>query len=362
MTNNIGQPRIHSSRYIGRFPQTRTPTYCVAGQDGAQSITLGGQHSGKTLFLFSDTLLLTSQRRDPGHSPFHMASPAGTESLFLANCAAVAEGSELPAALRSLRYFEDAEGRPLEILEPDARERFRQMRFWPEHGIFLDGLVYFYYLGVQTVDAGSAWGFRNLGAGLAELDPGTGQTRRFSARGDSLPWRNPVADFHFGVHVTLEDNWVYVFASLRDSIQSFGRLARVRPNRITEPEEYTFLSSNQAGEEPTWSRDLAESCSLGHTASEFSVSWNAWLGKYTMLYVEEYCKRLVMRTADHLWGPWGEPQDLIGVPHQKSSALAYLGFEHAGFQQENGRKIYVTYCEPHFSSASLLTVTFDRRH
>jgi hypothetical protein len=348
-------PRVKYSRCMGTFPQTRTRNYCVAGQDGAQSIALGG--SGRTLFLFSDTMLLAAgKHHERMHAPFQMALPAGTESLFLANCAALTEGSDLPGALASMRYYEDAEGLPREILPPDDRERFRRMRFWPEHGVFLDGLVYFYYLGVQTVDASSVWGFRNIGAGIAEMNPETGETRRIAVCGDVLPWRNPAADFHFGVHVTLEQGWVYVFGSVRDGIQSTGRLARIRPDRITEPAEYQYLSST----EPTWTSNMADSSSIGPTASEFSVSWNSYLGKYAMIYVEEYGKRLMLRTADCIWGPYTEPLDIIGVPHQESSILVYLGFEHSAFQQQDGRKIFLSYCEPHFSSSSLLTLTFDR--
>jgi hypothetical protein len=357
MIRTPGEPRVRSSRYIGAFPQTRTRRYCVAGQDGGQSIALGGKSGGKTLFLFSDTLLLAAgDHRDRAHSPIPMPLPIGTENLFLANCGAVGQSTDLPGALTSLQYYEDAEGLPLEILQSDARERFRQLRFWPEHGIFLNDRVYFYYLGVATVDPTSVWGFRTIGAGVAELNPETGEARRVSVRGDSLPWRNQAADFHFGVHVILEQGWVFVFGSVRDGIQSTGWLARVRPDRITEPAEYEFLTS--AG--PEWSPNMAESCSLGPTASEFSVSWNAFLGKYAMIYVEEYCKRLMLRTSDQLWGPYSEPLDLIGVPHQESSLFVYLGFEHAAFQQQDGRKIFVSYCEPHFSSSSLVTLTFDR--
>lgn len=356
MISALNRPRLRSSRYMGLFPQTRTPGYCVAGQDGGQSIALD-LNGEKTLFLFSDTLLLApGEHQERAHAPIPMALPAGTESLFLANCAAVAQGSHLRAALASMKYYEDAEGLPLEILQADARERFRAMRFWPEHGICLDGRVFFYYLGVQTIDPTSIWGFRVLGAGIAELNPVTGETRRVAVRGDTLLWRNPGADFHFGVYVIAQDGWVFVFGSARDGIQSHARLARVRPDFIAEPASYEYLASP----EPAWSPRFGDSCSLGPAAPEFSVSWNAWLGMYTMIYVEEYSKRVMLRTADHLWGPYSEPQDLIGVPHQASSVLVYLAFEHAGFRQEDGRRIFLSYCEPNFSPGSLLTLQFDR--
>ncbi|HKE29642.1 MAG TPA: DUF4185 domain-containing protein [Bryobacteraceae bacterium] len=349
-------PRVHSSRYMGYFPQTRTPRYLIAGQDGGQSIPLG-PWGGRTLFLFSDTLLLApGPHSGRAHAPISFTLPAGTESLFLANCAAVAQGSDLRAALASMKFYEDAEGLPMEILKPDNREIFRRIRFWPEHGICWDGRVFFYYLAVQTIDPSSIWGFRVLGAGVAELNLQTGATHRIAVRGDMLPWRNPGADFHFGVHVVPHDGWVYVFGSARDGIQSTARVARVRPACMAEPELYEYLSSSG----PTWSSHFGDSCSLGPAAAEYSVSWNAWLEKYAMIYVEEYSKRVLLRTADHLWGPYREPLDLIGVPHQQSSALVYLGFEHAGFRREDGRRIFLSYCEPHFSPGSLLTLRFDQ--
>lgn len=336
-------PRLHSSRFHGAFPQVRTPRYVIVGQDGGQSIRAGEQ----TLFLFSDTLLLAGS--GPG------ARAAGTSDHFLANCAAISHETNLENALAGLRYFHDGEGLPREILPANHRDRFRRVRFWPEHGVFLNGRVYFYYLGVQTTGASSVWQFRTVGAGLAEFDLENGTARRIEHRGDWVLWRNPADDLHFGVYVLTAGEYVYVFGSSRTGVQSTAWLARVRADRIAERDSYEYLAST----EPTWSSEIAQACSLGPAAAEFSVNYNAWLGAYTMIYLDEYRKRLKVRIAEQLWGPYSEEVDLIGVPHQDDSLFVYLGFEHAGFQRENGRKIFVSYCEPHFAASSLLSATFD---
>jgi hypothetical protein len=336
MTTNL-PPRLRYARHLGNFPQIRTPQYVIVGQDGGQSVSLAGE----TLFLFSDTLLIKA------------GGPA--QSHFLANSAAVASDPDLVKALASLQYFHDADGMPREILTADERDRFRRVRFWPEHGLAIGDKIYLYYLGVQTIDPDSIWGFRNVGAGIAEFDRARGEAVRCRHKGDWLYWRNTEDDLHFGVHATLEDGFVYVFGSRRGGIQSTAWLARVAPEHITERDAYEFLASSA----PEWTPDFSQAVSLGPAAAEFSVSYNRHLGAYAMIYVEEYRKRLMLRTAHHLWGPYSEPADLIGVPHLDESVFVYLGFEHSSFQQQGGGRIFVSYCEPHFAASSVVSVTFD---
>ena len=344
---------IHSAWFQGHFSQQRTPAYLVLGQDGGQSVPI----DHRVLFFFSDTLLLASdQRAASAHAPAPMPVPSSMQSVFLANCAAVSESAELEPALANLRYFLDDDGLPREILKPTDREQFRRLRFWPEHGVPVDGRVYFYYLGVQTVDASSIWGFRVMGVGVAALNLDTGECERFQYRGDWIFWRNAGEDFHFGVQVLVED-YVYVFGSVRKGVQSEATLARVKLNSIADRDAYEYLASS----EPSWTPRFEESCSLGPSATEYSVSFNPYLGRYTMWFVDEYRKRLMLRTAQHIWGPYSDSLDLIGLPHAPHSDLIYLGFEHPRFRQQNGRKIFLSYCEPHFASSSLVTLTIGSR-
>jgi hypothetical protein len=350
----MNTPRIHSCRYLGNLPAIKTAAYAVVGQDGGQSVHV----NGKTLFFFSDTLLIC---KDPRVAAAHATAPpvpvlSSPQSVFLANCAAVSEGRDLTALVSNLRYFHAPDGLPREILKPTDRERFRNLRFWPEHGICLNGKVYFFYLGIQTIDSSSNWGFRSLGVGIAALDIDSGECHRFQYRDDWMFWRTMEADLHIGVKVLQLEEFVYVFCSKRTQIENTAFLARVPVGLISDGDSYEYLASSA----PSWSQDLEAACNLGSCSSEYSVSYNPYLEKYTMIYVDEYRKRLMLRTADQIWGPYTPPLDLIGVPHKEGSTLIYLGFEHAAFQQQGGRKIFVTYCEPDFSPGSLVTLTFDQ--
>jgi hypothetical protein len=344
---------IRSVRYIGTLPRSWTDLWVLLGQDGGQSIDVGG----RTLFVFSDTLLsarTTSQR--PEHSvPAALRPEMGSRGVFLANCAGLAEGGRaLRESWSSIGYYLDSMQYPREILAATMRERAQEIRFWPLHGIHLDGKVYLYYIGVQTIDPSTIWGFRNVGSGLARLDPESGECERLSPRDDWRLWRPVGADMHFGAQVLREGDDCYVFGSVQDSLYCHAILARVRAGDIAEPRAYSYLSSTA----PAWSESLGEACDLGRCAGDYSVSYNAHLGCYLMLFIDPYEKVLTMRTAEQVWGPYSEPHPIVPVPHARTTEMVYLGFEHPGFTPDGGRTVFLSYCQPHFTNNSLVALKF----
>jgi hypothetical protein len=337
--------RIESLRHLGGAPLTAGAAWRLIGQDGGQTIGIGD--GGDTLFVFSDTLIEASGGR-----------------VLLANCAALSGETRLAAALAGLRYFEDHRGRPRQILLPNHEERRRNLRFWPAHGVFSGGKVYLFYLGIEFFNPSSDWGFRNLGAGLAVLDPKTGEAVRLrrgtmgsAATGDWCLWKAHGDDFHFGVQTLREGGWIYVYSSLRHGYHSQAGLARVAEERIGDPGAYTFLADPADG--GSWTPDLAAAASLGPSGNDFSVSFNPFLGRYLMAYVDPYAKVLNLRHAPRPWGPWSPPQTVGGeLPHHPGSELIFLGLEHPRFAEDGGRTVHLTYGQPHFVQNSLLALTF----
>ncbi|MCZ7569848.1 MAG: DUF4185 domain-containing protein [Ardenticatenaceae bacterium] len=342
---------VRAACFLGGLRQARTDSWAIIGQDGGQSIDLGD----RILFVFSDTLfaaLPNLYHNESLTAPYPV--PAGRQGIFLANSAGLSRGDDLRQALGEIRYYTDEEGFPREIIEPTGPEREQEVRFWPEHGISLDGKVYLYYLGVQTVDRSSIWGFHTLGAGLAVLDPESGACERIRRENDWCLWRAEVDDFHFGVQVLRDDEDVYVFASVRKGLLPSALLARVKADQIADPAAYEYLYTPQ----PEWGPDLEGALSLGESGSEYSVSYNPYLGRYLMIYVEGYGKTLMMRTADRLFGPYSQPQQIGHLPHDRSSELLYLGFEHPTYRKNDGETVYITYCQPRFTANSLIAVRF----
>jgi hypothetical protein len=323
----------------------------VIGQDGGQSIDLGEQ----VLFVFSDTLLAPLQHtHEAEYSRAPFATQLGDRGSFLANSAGLSSDLDLHQAMAGMRYYTDGRGFPCEILVPTTQEREEGIRFWPEHGIFIDGKVYLYYLGIQTIDHSSIWGFRNLGVGLAVLDPQTGACQRLRRGDDWCLWQAEAEDFHFGTQVLKAGKDVYVFGSLRKDFQSWAIVARAGADQITNPLAYEYLHSQQ----PEWRHGLEEACSLGECAADYSVSYNTYLGKYMMVYVDGYRKTLMLRTADELIGPYTPSQKVGRVPYEPASELVYLAFEHPKFRAKDGERVYVSYCQPRFTPNTLVEIRF----
>jgi hypothetical protein len=342
---------IRSARYLGSFPRLRTASWVVIGQDGGQSIDLGEQ----TLFVFSDTLLapFNEVHGEYAHAPF--ATPFGDRGIFLANCAGLANSREsLSQTVTGMHYYVDEMGFPCEILKPTPEEREQKIRFWPEHGIYIDGQVYLYYLGIQTTDHDSIWGFCNVGVGLATLDLQTGECDRIYHEGDWCLWQINSDDFHFGVQVLTVNEHVYVFGSRQDGFGAQAVVGRVEASRITDPAAYEYLHLPKR----EWQPDLEGTGGLAYSGSEYSISYNPYLGKYVMFYVEGSKKTVKMRTADDLVGPYSSPKRVGKVPCESTSELAYLAFEHPEFRMNDGEKVYISYCQPRFTPNALLEVRF----
>jgi hypothetical protein len=336
---------IRSIQHLGYAHAARRRGWALAGQDGGQSIEL----DGKSLFLFSDTLLART-----GHLAEPLPRTLGRDNaLFLGNCAGIASGHDLADALSRVEYF-SRDGYPCEILAATPGERFAGRRFWPEHGTVVEGKVIFYYIGIRHFDQGSAWGFQGVGSGIAMLNPVTGECERVRREGLWQYWPVIGDDLHFGTQVLREGPLLYVFSSRRRGPDSEALLARVPVDSVLDLNAYEYWT---AGAEE-WTKHFEDSCPVTGAANEFSVSFNPYLGCYLMVYVDSWTKRLCLRTAPFLWGPYSEPQISSVLPHREEAGIVSLGFEHPQFRGENGRIICISYCQPGFTQNSLVVLRF----
>lgn len=341
---------LRSTRYLGIFPHARGDAWMMLGQDGGQSIDLGD----RTLFVFSDSLLHVKHGVQRSGEELPVRLPAGESATVLGNSAGIGRGGTLMDALAELQYFTDDNGVPREVIAARPEEGERDIRFWPEHGIQIDDRVYLFYLGIEAIDRRVQWAFRNLGTGLAVLDPSTGECQPVERDGSWRLWDAEADDFHFGVQVVSEGSYVYCFASMRIGWRTGARLARVKKDRIQDLSAYEYLLTAD-GE---WGCELSAAHDLGECAPDYSVSFNPYLGRYTMVYVDGYSKLLHIRTAERIEGPYSEPQALIRVPHEPDSQLVYIAFEHPRYRAGDGKVIYVSYCQPHFTNNSLVRLEF----
>jgi hypothetical protein len=78
-----------------------------------------------------------------------------------------------------------------------------------------------------------------------------------------------------------------------------------------------------------------------------------------MVYVDPYHKDLFIRFADQVSGPYSTPKKIGRLPHHLESELIYMSFEHPKFSVEDGKKVYITYCQPFFSSNEIVELCFQ---
>jgi hypothetical protein len=333
--------------HLGTAEMLRGDSWLLVGQDGGQSIDLGDA----TLFVFSDTLLADNAALRNGDLPDPLTS---STARFLANCAGVSTARTLPEALSQVKLFRDSDGWPREILPRTGRERLLRLRFWPEHGVLIEGLVYLFYVGIRQIDPRSTWGFEVAGSGLAVLDVGKETCRRIVRDEDWRLWNCEGGEIHWGVQTLLEGDTAYIFGTRRNGLDYTAVLARVSARNIADLTAYEYLSSPGFD----WTSQPTQLTELVPCGSEYSVSFNKHLGCYLMVYVDGYSKILYFRTAPHPWGPYSEPHSVGGLPHREDVDLISLGFEHPAFAKDGGKTVLVSYCQPRFTQNSLVSITF----
>jgi hypothetical protein len=294
---------IRSARRLGSFPRPRTNSWTMIGQDGGQSIDLGE----RTLIVFADTLLMpTGADGAPEHRSEvpQYAAGFGERSVFLANCAAVLDGArpprrppgaQLPLRLSRLSdrdpRADPARARGASALlagprHPDGRWRLRLL---PR---------------IETLDPRDPWAFRNVGVGLARLDPESDRRERIRLGGEWCLWAPRSDDFHFGVQGAAR-------GSRPVRVRQQPRRSRCqRPpgqgprRRHRRPRRIRLLRPGPRGVV----RDVESAGSLGPCGSDYSVSFNSYLGKYLMVYVDAFSKELAVRFADRPEGPYSVPE------------------------------------------------------
>jgi len=157
--------------------------------------------------------------------------------------------------------------------------------------------------------------------------------------------------------VVKEKDNIYFFSSHFSEGKWYALLARTTEDGLSDPDSFEYLSSLKSLE-PQWDSDYSRSIHLTPCASEFSVSYNHYLGCYLMAYVDDGSKSLFFRTANYLWGPYSEPISAGKLPYLESAQVISLGFEHPQFSVDGGRVVYLSYSQPHFTQNALVAITF----
>jgi hypothetical protein len=158
----------------------------------------------------------------------------------------------------------------------------------------VNGQCYFFCSMIEIFGNGS-WDFRGVGSGLARSKVALGPYARLQPHGD---WRFPVAP----TQVLEADDWLYLYGIKEFHGKQGVTLARVRPEKIEDPDAYEFYT----GAGPEFSpRKEAATLLVGNVPGQVSVAWNPYLQKYVMVSSSDFFHPREIRflIADAPYGP-----------------------------------------------------------
>ena len=313
---------IVQSNFLGSLWNQSHARASIISQDGGQSFVV----PGGAIWAFGDTF---KGLRSADGAPHFAGGAVSCSIAFLGENA----GSYPPA----FTYLASSNGvvvSPFEFLPNEPEERFR---IWPLGGIHVNGQYYLFYSVIEILGEGQ-WNFRGVGAGLARSQVALGPYERLQPRGN---WRFPMAPSQ----VLENDGWLYLFEIAENKGKQGVGLARVRPEKIEEPDAYEFYT----GVGPKFSsRKEAASMLVRNVPGQVSVAWNQYLGKYLMASSSDFDhpREIRFHVADAPYGPWSAPIARIEVPEYRQGKrveLVYCSYLHPELFRENGRVLNLTF-------------------
>ncbi|TWD80900.1 uncharacterized protein DUF4185 [Kribbella amoyensis] len=207
--------------------------------------------------------------------------------LFRSKDRALADGMSLDSAA------EDRPGHAKQFLDCKKVDRDEHTVI-PTAGIAVGNRQYVQYMSVNYWGPAGSW-FTNYSGFAYSDDNGETWTKDPKAR-----WQNTAAwDDTFQMTALIRDRgYVYMVGTPNGR---FGNayLARVPEQQVLTKNAWRYWDGRN------WSpqQSAAVPIVVG-PVSEVSVQWNAHLGKWLMMYLDEQRASVVLRSADALTGPW----------------------------------------------------------
>ena len=318
----VGSFDVVHTNFFGSLWSESYARASIVSQDGGESFVV----PGGAIWAFGDTFKGSRSADGKPHFAGGAFSPA---IAFLADNAA-----SYPPAFDFL-VSSNGGVATMDFL-PNERPTDRY-RIWPGAGIYLNGQYYLFYSLIEVFGNGQ-WDFRGVGSGLGRSKVALGHYERLQPHGN---WRFPVEP----TQIIEADGWLYLFGIKESKDKESVVLARVRTEKIEDPDAYEFY----AGAGPKFSpRKEAAALLVGNVPGQVSVAWNPYLKKYVMaaLTDSDRPREIRFHVADAPYGPWSPPVARIEVPEYRQGKrveLAYCAYLHPELFRENGRVMNLTY-------------------
>ena len=309
------------------------------GADAAFSVPLA---PGRTLWLFGDTFIATSD------------AYVRSESVMVSNTVAIQTGADPRIASIAFEWRLDNDGSPAAFF-PDPE--LGQLRYWPGHGIRIDGgpLVIFLYRTVMT--PGQGLGFANAGFAVAVINNpdaplATWNTRIVDAAPstfDAVPATAVVQDGDYIIALAIRQEGAHAGALVRYSAVSLAQ------GDVSRAEWW-------AGDVRGWVPETALGAGgpafvMDDAGSESSLHWDARTRSF--IHVASYgfgASTIGLRTAAALTGPWSSPVTVYRPPESDGPRpFVYAAKAHPELSDGDAADLIVTYATNSFEFGDLFT-------
>ncbi len=325
-----GGPSVLSAAETGVVPQSAS----IQGRDGGQSALL----FGRSVWTFGDTVL---NMADEDGRNWHHNSVSWSEDLTASDGL---DGFVEPA---------DSVGAPAHLIAPTAEEEaFNEAHWddgdceepcgarwavWPGSPVWDEAhqrAILFY--GLIYAEPGD-FNFEGRGASIAiwsdpEGSPSRPEIGRVPDHPDLL-WAQDEGEW--GNASAIEGDHLYTFSCPQDG---FGRpcgLARVALDRLLDPEAWRFWTG--AG----WGAAMEEVEPLFDGAPIMSLSYNAYLSRWLVIYSPSLSADIVARAAPALTGPWSK-ETVLYTP-DGADEDPYDAVHHPELSEDGGRVEYLSW-------------------
>lgn len=309
------------------------------GADAAFSVPIS---EGRTLWLFGDTFIARSNA--------HVRS----ESALVSNTVAVQTGADPRTASIAFRWRQANDGSPAAFF-PDPEPG--RLRYWPGHGIRLDGGPLVIFLHKTLMTPGQELGFANAGFALAVIDDPDAPLASWSARivdaaastFDAVPATALVRDGAYVVALAIRQHGTHAGALVRHPAAALAK------GDVSGAEWW-------AGDARGWVAEAALGPSgpafvMDDAGAECSLHRDARTGLF--IHVASYgfgASTIGVRTAASLTGPWSPPVTVYRPPESDGARpFVYAAKAHHELAGPHARDLVVTYATNSFEFGDLFT-------
>jgi hypothetical protein len=293
------------------------------GGDGAYSTALG---AGRFLWLFGDTFVgeVHDGRR--------------IHARLISNSVAVQAGRAPEDGSVAFFYRTSAEGLPSAFFEPaDGRGWL-----WPYDGVRTADGLYLFLQQLERTDPGSAFGFKPVATWLGKVADPDAPPERWTLSQRKIPWGH--AHRLFGSSVLAAGDQVYIYGITDDAaagvMVKHMIVARVPLERLGDFDAWRFFADGNWVAEVDRASRLCE-----NVAAEFSVSFQAALNRYVLVYSEAgMSEHISIRYAPRPCGPWSEATRIYRCPemNRDERIFCYAAKAHPELARDAG-DLVVTY-------------------